>query len=154
MTIDENTPVGLTIFRGIQAVDRDRPNSPNSDIAYSIVAGNEDRKFSLEAGGQKAVVVLRKPLDLEAGDALFNMTILAQVSSSNNLCIFDDLYFKQTIICRMEEYHLSPRPPHWLYESATSMISHLVSLILSIERPSKSLYLVLKLLLPLSSSSR
>ena len=79
VTIDENTPVGLTIFRGIQAVDRDRPNSPNSDIAYSIVAGNEDRKFSLEAGGQKAVVVLRKPLDLEAGDALFNMTILAQV---------------------------------------------------------------------------
>ena len=93
VTIDENTPVGLTIFRGIQAVDRDRPNSPNSDIAYSIVAGNEDRKFSLEAGGQKAVVVLRKPLDLEAGDALFNMTILAQV------CILSATVLESLTIC-------------------------------------------------------
>lgn len=31
------TPVGLTIFRGIHAIDRDKPNTPNSDITYSIV---------------------------------------------------------------------------------------------------------------------
>ena len=41
-----------------------------------------ERKFSLESGGQKAVVVLRKPLDLEAGDAVFNMTILASDAGS------------------------------------------------------------------------
>ena len=86
---------------------RDRPNSPNSDVVYSIVDGNRcpelsstavqsnprDRKFSLEAGGQKAVVVLRKPLDLERGDVLFNMTLLARdrgvppLSSTSSLVV-------------------------------------------------------------------
>ena len=78
VSIDENTPPGLTIFRGIQAIDIDKPNTPNSDVTYSIVSGNEDRKFSIE-GNQKAVVVLRKPLDYEKGDSRFNLTILAQV---------------------------------------------------------------------------
>ena len=78
VTIDENTPPGLTIYRGIQAIDIDKPNTPNSDVRYSIVSGNEDRKFSIE-GNQKAVVVLRKALDFEKGDSLFNMTILAEV---------------------------------------------------------------------------
>lgn len=31
------TPVGLTVFRGIHAIDRDKPNTPNSDVTYSIV---------------------------------------------------------------------------------------------------------------------
>lgn len=31
------TPVGVTVFRGIHAVDRDQPNTANSDITYSIV---------------------------------------------------------------------------------------------------------------------
>ena len=78
VTIDENTPPGLTIYRGIQALDIDKPNTPNSDVRYSIVSGNEDRKFSIE-GNQKAVVVLRKSLDFEKGDSLFNLTILAEV---------------------------------------------------------------------------
>ena len=47
-------------------------------MTYSIVSGNDDRKFSIE-GNQKAVVVLRKPLDFERGDSLFNLTILAKV---------------------------------------------------------------------------
>ena len=85
VTIDENTPPGLTIFRGIQATDRDKPNTPNSDIKYSILTGNVKKKFSLE-GNQKAVVVLRKPLDFEAGDNVFNITITAEV-------IFDFLIF-------------------------------------------------------------
>ena len=78
VTIDENTPPGLTIFRGITALDTDKPNTPNSDVTYSIIDGNEDKKFSIE-GNQKAVVVLRKGLDFERGDSLFNLTILAQV---------------------------------------------------------------------------
>ena len=47
-------------------------------MTYSIVSGNDDRKFSIE-GNQKAVVVLRKPLDFERGDSLFNLTIVAKV---------------------------------------------------------------------------
>lgn len=35
--ISQLTPVGLTIFRSIQAIDRDKPNTANSDITYSIV---------------------------------------------------------------------------------------------------------------------
>ena len=49
VTIDENTPVGLTIFRGIQAVDRDRPNSANSDIAVEFF--KELRSVANPAGG-------------------------------------------------------------------------------------------------------
>lgn len=84
VTIDENTPPGLTIFRGITALDTDKPNTPNSDVTYSIIDGNEDKKFSIE-GNQKAVVVLRKGLDFERGDSLFNLTILAQVRRFSNL---------------------------------------------------------------------
>ena len=105
MTIDENTPPGLTIFRGIQALDTDKPNTPNSDVTYSIIQGNEDKKFSIE-GNVKAVVVLRKPLDYEKGDSLFNLTILARVR---------DAVFKTSLInltrFRIEASHLS-RPPH------------------------------------------
>jgi hypothetical protein len=70
-----------------------------SAVQCSVV--RRDRKFSLESGGQKAVVVLRKPLDLEAGDSLFNMTILARdrgvppLSSTSSLLVrvrdIDDL---------------------------------------------------------------
>ena len=59
-------------------VFRDKPNTPNSFIRYSISSGNEDKKFSLEGSG-KAVLVLRKRLDFETGDTFFNLTILAQV---------------------------------------------------------------------------
>lgn len=34
------TPVGLTVFRGIHAIDRDKPNTANSDITYSIVVSH------------------------------------------------------------------------------------------------------------------
>jgi hypothetical protein len=37
LEVDELTPVGLTVFRGIHAIDRDKPNTANSDITYSIV---------------------------------------------------------------------------------------------------------------------
>ena len=37
LSIAQLTPVGLTVFRGIHAVDRDKPNTANSDITYSIV---------------------------------------------------------------------------------------------------------------------
>ena len=40
--------LGLTIFRGIQALDRDKPNTANSEVSYGIVNGNNDKKFSIE----------------------------------------------------------------------------------------------------------
>ncbi|XP_012259272.2 cadherin-89D isoform X2 [Athalia rosae] len=75
-TIDELTPVGRTIFRGIRAVDKDKPNTPNSEVHYAIVRGNEEGKFSLEAG-HRAELVLRKQLDYDAGDHEFTLTVMA-----------------------------------------------------------------------------
>ena len=74
---------GLTIFRGIQALDRDKPNTANSEIVYTIVSGNSDRKFSIEATSKKAVLVLRKSLDYDSGERVFNISIKAQVSKEN-----------------------------------------------------------------------
>ena len=71
---------GLTVFRGIGAFDRDRPNSANSEITYSIVSGDPEKRFSLEGrSSSKAVLVLRKPVDYDKGEHMFNMTIKAQV---------------------------------------------------------------------------
>lgn len=70
---------GITIFRGINAVDGDKPNTPNSELQYAIVAGNEQGKFTLESS-PRAALVLRKPLDFDAGDTSFNLTIMAAVS--------------------------------------------------------------------------
>lgn len=76
LTVDELTPTGLTLFRGIHAIDRDKPNTPNSDVHYSIVGGNEQGKFALESS-HKAVLVLKKPLDYDSGDKEYSLKIMA-----------------------------------------------------------------------------
>ncbi|XP_032683087.1 cadherin-89D isoform X8 [Odontomachus brunneus] len=76
VTVDELTPVGVTIFRGIHAVDGDKPNTPNSDVYYAIVKGNEQGKFSLESGHRTALI-LRKPVDYDSGDREFTLVITA-----------------------------------------------------------------------------
>ncbi|XP_043259305.1 cadherin-89D [Colletes gigas] len=76
VTVDELTPVGVTIFRGIHAVDGDKPNTPNSDVHYAIVKGNEQGKFSLESGHRTALL-LRKPVDYDNGDREFTLVIAA-----------------------------------------------------------------------------
>ena len=71
---------GLTVFRGIYALDRDKPNTANSEISFEITGGNSNRKFSIEgSGGGRAVLVQRKKLDYDSGDRTFNLTIRAQV---------------------------------------------------------------------------
>lgn len=68
----------MTIFRGIHAFDGDKPNTPNSDVHYAIVKGNEAGKFSLESGHRTALI-LRKPLDYDTGDREFSLVITATV---------------------------------------------------------------------------
>ena len=78
--VDELTPPGFTIFRGIQALDKDKPNTANSEVTYSIIRGNAKRVFSVEAASsKKAVIVLRKNLDFDRGDKIYNLTIKAEV---------------------------------------------------------------------------
>lgn len=69
---------GSTIFSDILAKDNDKVNTPNSDVHYSIVGGNERGKFSLE-DNNPASLLLRNPLDYDAGDTDFLLTILASV---------------------------------------------------------------------------
>ena len=69
----------MTIFRGIQAVDRDKPNTANSEIMYAITRGNEAGKFALEVG-PRPQLVLKRPLDFDTGDRHFRLTLLASVS--------------------------------------------------------------------------
>ncbi|RVE54564.1 hypothetical protein evm_000685 [Chilo suppressalis] len=76
ITVDELTPTGLTIFKGIHAFDRDKPNTPNSDIQYSITSGDPEGHFALESS-HKPGLVLRKALDYDAGDKEFTVTITA-----------------------------------------------------------------------------
>ena len=69
---------GLTIFRGISAIDLDKPNTPNSDINYSIVGGNTEGKFGLESS-QRPALIIKKNLDYDSGDHEFQLVIMASV---------------------------------------------------------------------------
>ena len=82
IVIDHSSLVsGLTVFRGIQAVDMDKPNTPNSEIVYSLTGGNSGNKFSLEMQGHRPALVLKKPLDYDTGDTDFKLIVTASVSS-------------------------------------------------------------------------
>lgn len=70
---------GLTIFKSIRAFDRDKPNTPNSDVQYSISGGDEGHHFALESSHRPALV-LKKPLDYDTGDKEFMLVVTASVS--------------------------------------------------------------------------
>ncbi|CAG9765181.1 unnamed protein product [Ceutorhynchus assimilis] len=74
--VDELFPVGLTLYRGIRAIDRDKPNTPNSDVHFAIVAGNDRGKFALE-NSHEPDVILRRALDYDGGDREFSLIITA-----------------------------------------------------------------------------
>ncbi|CAH0674179.1 unnamed protein product [Spodoptera exigua] len=76
VAVDELTPTGLTIFKGIHAFDRDKPNTPNSDVQYSIISGDPEGHFALESS-HKPVLILKKPLDYDAGDKDFSLVVTA-----------------------------------------------------------------------------
>lgn len=84
--IDELTPVGSTIFQNIVAFDRDKPNTPNSDIQYAL--GPQELGVGSTSGGaffslespHRPSVVLRRSLDFDEGVRSFNLMIIASVS--------------------------------------------------------------------------
>ncbi len=82
-------PLGIPVFRGISALDRDKPGTPNSQISYEIVGGNAGRKFSLEARSKaSAVLVLRRGLDYDEGDREFNVTVRATVRKKEKALLY------------------------------------------------------------------
>ncbi|CAL1272163.1 unnamed protein product [Larinioides sclopetarius] len=76
LEVDELTPVGLTVFRGLHAIDKDKPNTPNSDVTYSIVGGNENNSFAL-SDPIEGILVVNKPLDYDYGSREFKLLIQA-----------------------------------------------------------------------------
>ncbi|XP_026333507.1 cadherin-89D isoform X6 [Hyposmocoma kahamanoa] len=76
VVVDELTPVGITIYKSIRAFDRDKPNTPNSDVQYTIVSGDTGGHFALESS-HKPYLVLKKPLDYDSGDREFVLTVTA-----------------------------------------------------------------------------
>lgn len=91
--IDELTPVGSTVFQNILAFDRDKPNTPNSDIQYSL--GVQDSAnggagfFALESP-HRPTVLLRKALDFDEGVRQFDLQIVASVSWNISCSSFRD----------------------------------------------------------------
>lgn len=82
--VDESTSVGTTIFTQITAFDRDKPNTPNSDVQYSIkMPENESGSphFSLESP-HRPHVILRRQLDFDEGKRMFEIPIVATVSKT------------------------------------------------------------------------
>ena len=75
-------------------------------MTYSIIGGNEQRKFSVEAtSSKKAVIVLRKDLDYDSGDKLFNLTIRAEVRKVINIKkIWDSLGQLGTVWDSLEQF--------------------------------------------------
>lgn len=82
--IDENTVPGTIIFGGILAFDRDKPNTPNSEVYISM---SEPRADQLALDGSpyfalrsphRPLLDLKKPLDFDNGIRDFVMTLVAR----------------------------------------------------------------------------
>lgn len=80
--VDEATPVGTTVYQQIAAVDRDKPNTPNSDVQFTMPLQDHDpggMYFTLESP-HKPHVILRRQLDFDEGTRMFELPIVASVS--------------------------------------------------------------------------
>ncbi|XP_050100508.1 cadherin-89D-like [Anopheles aquasalis] len=79
VTLDESTPIETVVFNRIKAIDRDKPNTPNSDLEYALAAKHMksgDFPFRLE-GSQQPTLILQRPLDYDAGWRSMSVQIVA-----------------------------------------------------------------------------
>ncbi|XP_055381122.1 cadherin-89D [Condylostylus longicornis] len=77
--VDESTSPGTVIFQGIQAVDRDKPNTPNSDVQITLIESDRHLGapyFMLESP-HRPFVILKRQLDYDNGVREFNIPIIA-----------------------------------------------------------------------------
>ncbi|XP_058813013.1 cadherin-89D isoform X2 [Topomyia yanbarensis] len=84
LTLDESTPIETVVFNRIKAIDRDKPNTPNSDIEYSIAPKqlkSGDFPFRLESA-QRPKLILQRPLDFDSG--LHSMSVLVYAHDRGN----------------------------------------------------------------------
>lgn len=82
MYVDESTPIGTPVYQQVAAFDRDKPNTPNSDVQYSMAMQEHDPGgpfFTLESPHRPSVI-LRRQLDFDEGKRMFEIPIVAAVS--------------------------------------------------------------------------
>jgi hypothetical protein len=80
LIIPETIPVGSIVFQGINAFDRDKPNTPNSDVQYFIGHQTMDSGgayFQLDSP-HRPNVILNRQLDFDDGMKQFDLTIIAR----------------------------------------------------------------------------
>ncbi|KZC05970.1 Cadherin-89D, partial [Dufourea novaeangliae] len=111
VTVDELTPVGVTIFRGIHAIDGDKPNTPNSDVHYAIVKGNEQGKFSLEFGHRTA--------DRGVPARTTNTTVRITIVDNDDL---DPMFTRDVYKAKIHEFYPMPEYPIFTQINLTTPI--------------------------------
>ncbi|XP_047740872.1 cadherin-89D [Hyalella azteca] len=84
ITVDELTPVGLTVLNGIKTTDLDKPNTANSEVTLSLGGGDPSGYFKM-ADSKKGIVQLAKTLDYDDGPRTFDIQVIAQDQGSPRL---------------------------------------------------------------------
>lgn len=112
VTVDEATPIGTTIFQGIAAFDRDKPNTPNSDVQFTLGGTAEagGAYFAVESPHRPSVV-LRRALDFDEGMRRFEIPIIASVSEECQRLFSGWLCIANVFRCRIEELFRIRRTP-------------------------------------------
>lgn len=113
--IEESTPVGTTIYQGISAFDRDKPNTPNSDVQFQF--GPESGAFFSLESPHRPSVVLRRQLDFDGGIRTFQLPIIASVCLLFYILLMINILYLYCINLyiisfRIVEHHRIVQTPH------------------------------------------
>ncbi|KAH8409766.1 hypothetical protein KR222_006432, partial [Zaprionus bogoriensis] len=78
--VDENTSVDSIIFEGVQAFDRDKPNTPNSEVHFSMSTVPEQlsadgRPYFVLKSPHRPLLILKRELDFDNGIRQFKLPI-------------------------------------------------------------------------------
>lgn len=80
--VDENTSIESIIFEGVQAFDRDKPNTPNSEVHFSMstvpeqLSADGSPYFALKSP-HRPLLILKRELDFDNGIRQFKLPIFA-----------------------------------------------------------------------------
>ncbi|XP_042858064.1 cadherin-89D-like [Penaeus japonicus] len=84
VTVDELTPVGLTILPEIRVTDGDKANTANSEVTLELRDGDPEGHFTM-ADRKRGTITLSKHLDYDAGPEIFLLGVVAKDAGSPSL---------------------------------------------------------------------
>ncbi|XP_071543668.1 cadherin-89D [Panulirus ornatus] len=77
VTVDELTPVGLTILPEVRVTDADKPNTANSEVELELRTGNEGNYFKM-SDRKRGSIILARSLDYDTGPKMFLLGVVAK----------------------------------------------------------------------------